>query len=645
MPKENKIEAFLSGTHNRYLPDDIPRDAAQDELNWITQNGQIELSRGRIIRGGEGGPEVVQRQHIAYKIDGTVIEFRLLTNKIQYLNGSTWTDVVIRDSLGATTTTTRGGDYTFSNVSNIYVNYILVSGPKGRYIIMNYNPALALDYTLSGGTILGYQMVDKARGFMWGVEKDPTGFYGSRIENQVANPSYVDSTYILGLGDGVQTVFTGTIPGIPTFITPATFVRVRVTPSATNLASDNLNGLIVGPTVNGTVDYETGAISVTFTTAPAAATNIQVIYRTYDFANRGVFDFTSTTPTRIAGEGFILRQDEGGDPIKNILLGLDGAYYSFKAYSVFKVDISADDLTLANNIFRKDLGLFSQNGVISTGDGIVFMDSSNPTEPRLRILERNPLGDNTLVRELMPQFKFEKFYYDKCFMIAWNKFIVIGCKSVSSLAYNDRLLLVDFLAKTVDITAFDTNCFAKNAGELYAGSPYSATTYSMFTGFAVNDLPLNNFWTSKNEKYGTEYLKKYRRQRIQGEISRNQNLEVYLASDEGSDQLIGTIRGDGSYVSYTPSGTAGYSMIGSTTVGGNPNDLSIFTYYAELKIKTNKFRKRYLKFKAIGIGFISVNFLNDFDIYVFENRMPVLNRTKTNVNLAGTITNMPNPQF
>ena len=49
---------------------------------------------GRVALGDEGVSGKVYKLHVAYNVNGTAIFYRKTNTKIQYLNGSTWTDVI-----------------------------------------------------------------------------------------------------------------------------------------------------------------------------------------------------------------------------------------------------------------------------------------------------------------------------------------------------------------------------------------------------------------------------------------------------------------------------------------------------------------------------------------------------------------------
>jgi hypothetical protein len=61
--------------------------------------------------------------------------------------------------------------------------------------------------------------------------------------------------------------------------------------------------------------------------------------------------------------------------------------------------------------------------------------------------------------------------------------------------------------------------------------------------------------------------------------------------------------------------------------------------------KMPKFRKRKLKFVATGFGYVDIIYEADWDVSLFDMRLPTRFREKQNVALAGTPDNQPTPEF
>lgn len=94
------------------------------------------------------------------------------------------------------------------------------------------------------------------------VFKDSTdGFYASEVQN-----------FPLATGDGSTAIFAGTL-------LPVRVGTVSVKVNAVEVGTDDGSGLITGSSItSGTVDYATGAVTITFTAAPAAGLAITIDY-------------------------------------------------------------------------------------------------------------------------------------------------------------------------------------------------------------------------------------------------------------------------------------------------------------------------------------------------------------------------------
>lgn len=389
---------------------------------------------------------------------------------------------------------------------------------------------------------------------------------------------------------------------------------------------DNYDGTLTSDKGgSGTINYATGAYNITFN-ASVSSGNVLCGYQWEDSNIGGLTDFTKSG-TRLAGEGFVFPQDEGGDAILNVLIGQDGAYYSLKSQSAYSLSLDADDLGADNLVYRKDIGIPFFRAATSTSKGIVFMNTANPEKPELTILQRNPLGDNIEPVVLFPHFKFSNYEYDDCAIDTWDRYVLVACKSTGAVN-NDTILLCNIAAGTVDITSYSARMFVKDDGNLYAGSPITESVYQLYNGFDDDSVAISAYWISKDEQYNglQERLKKYRRNRFKGLIGADQSIEVYISYDDADFQLAGTIDGDGSYVDYASPSTIGTNMVGEVQIGGD-DTTSAYPYFMELKPSPPKFRKRRIKLVPTGIGYFSVDFMSDWDILPFENKLPKRFRT------------------
>lgn len=632
------IQIFSKGVHNLLDNEIIPSEAASDSNNWFTQDGRIKLVNGKERVGQKGTAGSISGEIFGYKADGSKVHFRKAGTKIQYLNGSTWTDIV--------TGLTENADYTFSSYSSAAGTFVYATGVDGIYKINTVNPGDYIDMYDSTKNFKGKSFIDKGRMIMWGLQDEPTALRGSYQDAPTTTGTLV-SNEVLGTGNGTQTTFTGTLAFKAGNAKSTCFdIEINTNPAGITGKDNNL-GVITpsGSTtsgITGTINYTTGAYSVTFTTAPAVATQVRASYMHQNTNTNGVTDFTFDV-TRTAGQGFKIAQDDGGDAIQNVLIGTNG-YYSMKLTSTYLFYIDTTDLVLTNNVYRKELGLPSPNACISSGKGIIFMNSANPEKPEMTILQKNATGDNIEPFVLFPHFKFANYNYSDCTIDTYERYILVACKTKNAVA-NDTILLCDITNETVDITSYSARTFARSGGDLFAGSSVSQDVYKLYNGYDDDGYAISNYWIGKAETWGSDNLKKYRKIWLKGNISANQSYEVYINYDNNGFQLVGTVLGSGSYVDYSSPQTVGSNVVGGAQVGGD-EAIETFPYFLEIGLrKVPKFRNRQMKFVALGIGYVDIDSQVDKDIDTYEGKLPSRFRQKQYVSLNGQTTDNTSPQY
>lgn len=632
---DKTIKIFAQGVHNLLDAEQIPTEAFADAKNWFCIDGRATLINGKTSIGAKGVAGSVTGHIFGYKADGSKVHFRKIGTKIQYLNGSTWTDVI--------TGLTEDADYSFPNYASIAGTFTYACGVDGIYKIHTANPGSYTAMYDASKNFQGKAIIDKGRMLMWDLKNDKTALRGSFIDTPT--PTTVTNE-VLGTGDGTTVTFTGTL-AFKAGNAKSTCYDIAITtnPAGVTAQDDNLGAFIAsggtaGPT--GTINYTTGAYSLTFPTAPAGGTQVLATYVHENTNEGGITDFTSSG-TRLAGEGFRIPQDEGGDAILNVLIGT-GGYYSLKSQSAYLFSIDSTDTDISNNVFRKEIGLPTWRGAVSTSKGIIFMNTANPERPELTILQRNTTGDAVEPFALFQHFKFANYTYDDCTIDTYNRYILVACKS-SGATQNDTILLCDQSNGTVDITNYSGRTFAKSDGVLYMGSSLDQSIYELYTGFDDDGFPINNYLIGKKEDWGTHSLKKYRKIRLRGKIQGDQSYEVYINYDGSAFQLVGTVLGSGSYVDVSAPQTIGSNMVGEEQIGGG-NLVTVYPYQLEIRLKkVPKFRTRQIKFVALGIGYVDVDSQIDLMIDTYENKLPSRYRIKQNVSLDGESVNQDNPEF
>lgn len=635
----SEVKYYNSGVHN-ILDDSItPADSASDEKNWFTQDGRLKLVGGRAPIGTEGLTGAIYGEIFGYKVNGTQVHWRKAGANIQYYDGTTWQTVIS----GLTTT----ADYAFSNYSSLAGNFTFFFGIDGIYKVNNANPTSYISLYDSTKNFKGRAFINKGRTILWNRTQDKTGLYGSYIDPQ-------NSTVYTTVSGEATASLSGTLAFKAGGATRNCF-GVTITLTGTGeVYTDNFDGTLTGSLGGtGTINYITGAYTVT---------NAGVGTAGYQWENSnagGVTDFTHSA-TRLAGEGFQFPQDIGGDAILNVVVGQDDAYYSFKATSVYRlfIDIADTAAGTTNEVFRTQIGVPSWRAVISMQFGIAFMNTATPEKPEFTLLQKNQVGGFVEPKVFFPQFKFSNYNYDDCTIDTYERYVLIACRSANS-TYNDVILLGDIGANKIDIAYYPARTFVSTAGTLYCGSPITLSVYKLFNGYDDNNLVIENFWTSKGELYQLgepgqprlrrfipAFLKKHRKLRFKGLIDPNQSYEVYVDYDDAGPQLIGTVKGNGSYVDYSAPQSIGSNAVGGGQIGGSDVTTTAYPYFVELRIKKPpKFMKRKIKFKALGFGYVDISYSNDWGLQFYEDKIPARFRQKQNVSTDGGTVNLDNPQF
>jgi hypothetical protein len=682
-------------------PELIPSQSAQDSEGFISTDGQIELCRGRLLVGAEeSGVNHVQGEGLGYTVSGTKIHFRKISTKIQYYktSNSTWTDIVTGltdgaeytfspyQSLAGTFMYATGADGIYKictanpasyvscyDANKNYKGYSLIT--QSRMSMWNVPGSLTTHYMSYTDSAQDSTVYNTITGEATAAATSGTlAFKTATFTVTIASPALFTMTnHGFRAGDMVTFTTTGALPTgltvgtkyyvITSGLTANTFavsttvggsavntsgtqsgthsvagvsartcfnVRITITGSG-ELFTDNYEGVLTGSLGGtGTINYATGAWTLSTSSAGTA---------TYSWENsnyKGLTDF-GFSATRTALQGDVVHQDEGGDAILNIVFH-EGSYYSFKESSVYRLTIASTGLTFENIVFRKNIGLPYWRAVLVTSKGIMFMDTSNYEKPQLTILQPNITGDNLEPVTLATQFDFSNYVWDNCAMGTYGEFVVFSGKTPTS-TYNNKLFMYNVRRNTVDILPYTVKTISSDAGTFYIGDSISSNIYELLSGFDDNGELISGYWISNDEKFGGEHLKKVKRLRIKGIIAPEQILEVYESFDNDGFYLVGTIRGDGSYVDTSAIYPIGNHGIGTAVVGGERDYADGGFYLAELKLKTPKFRKRTIKLVPTGMGYVSVNMLDDFDIRTFQQRLPSKYRSKQDVSLDGTLTN------
>lgn len=460
------------------------------------------------------------------------------------------------------------------------------------------------------------------RGYMFGMNRkgsdpnsvDTTGLYLS-TPDQIASNS-TSNSFSVGTGDGVTKTFSGTI----TLQFPNTAYFVSITDTV-ELFKDDKNGLLVGSLGGtGTINYITGAYSVTFNTAPA---NLQAITGAYYLENstkNGVADFTGT-----GSDTF--RQDDGGG-ISQSVWPFQGVEYCFHQLRSWLLQISVGDTTTFDNQpYYEQIGIPSIRGAFPTGDGITFLNNAIPAQPKISILQIPPGSTNLTVIPIPMSDVLDLSSYgiDEVVMFRWGDFDIVSLKNVvngQTSSFNGITFIRNIVSGLWNQLDYYINCVADYNGTLIAGSSLSANVFKLFDGFDDSNTSVANIHKQAFTNLDIEGLKKVGYLNLSGLIQKGQSLDVFISLDNGEYVKVFTIEGDGNYVQSTLI-TVGTQGVGVGTVGGGFDNDPVYAsrYELDIPIHTDLFEYIGWSVQATSVGFISVERAEFKDIRFKRRRL------------------------
>lgn len=607
-----KNEKFDKGLITRFEDKSIPRGASSNCLNWLTEGDKIRLRGGYLLKGSDAGIGKVTGLHTTRKADGTEITYETRGKKIKYYDTTTedWIEVGT-DQLG---NDADGEDVSFADYVTNHGNQMWLNSPNSSlYKIMTANPGSITDMYDSTKNFKGLIDILLNRMFLWDRVKDGSGIYGSYID-KLNNTTVTNE--IIDTGDGGKT-YSGTLAFKAGGAKRTCFAITANDEDSVETFTDNYSGVLTGSAGGtGTINYTTGAITLSFNANVAVGKEIRATYQWEDSTNNGIADFTKSA-TRLAGEGFIFRQDVGGRAKK--VLTYNDIQYCLHEFNTWRLNIGVDDTEATNRIYREKTGIPNWRAAVSTGDGVYYIDDSDKSDPRFRLLQLETGSSEVIPINVSEQLDLSGYLFDKCASIEFDDYILFACRQSTSTE-NNRVFLYNKVYRTYDILDYYVSCFAINNGALWAGDSIQNNVYELFSGYDDDDSLIDNYWESNNDDFDIDRLKKTKKLVLQGLIQRDQSYDVYLNLDNSGFVKYGTVDGNGSYVDKSTSVTVGSYTTGKKEIGGGTT-VTAFNYKREIKIKTDKFQEIKIKFVATKIGYVSISMYQYKDFRIKSNRL------------------------
>jgi hypothetical protein len=590
----------------------IPEAAASSSLNWLTLGDKIELSGGYTIIGTENsGSGKITGLKIGEKVDGTLFPVRTRGKKIEYYStaSSDWVEIGT-DQLG---TLADGEDVAIDSYVSSAGYQMWISSPNSSlYKLMMANPSSIKDMYDSSKNYKGYLTISNARSLMWNRKNNRNYIYGSYKDLQNST-TYTDVTSE-AVGASGGTTYTGTLA---TISGKRTCFNVVFTDGTTTISDDKNGGYYnnaTGAVITGTINYATGAYSVTFPSPTVGS--VTVNYSREDSTVQGIADFTFSA-TRTASQGFYLPQNTGGD-IKNIL-GYNDSSYCIHEKNCWLLNIDVTDLVVTNREYRINVGMENWKAAVPTGDGIYYIDSSNPIKPTFNLLTLDSSNSEVIPTPISYNIDLTGYDFSGGVGFFWNNYILFTGKTTGA-TNNNRVFAYNKIWKSFDVLDYYTTCFADYSGALWAGDSASNNVQKLFSTTSANGALINNYWEGKLTRLEVEELKKTKRMTFRGEIGAAQNTKISLAYDNGAFSELGRILGTGDYVDTASSHTVGSSTIGSDEIGGGGSGVEAFNYVREFRVRSSKFDQVKVRIEATAAGYMSVSQIDFYDIQTFGQK-------------------------
>ncbi len=643
--KNIQVQTFQYGIIDSVEDTAIPRGACSASLNFITRGTKIELRRGSVVLGDTeiAGTGRVSGLATGKKPDGTDILFRTRKRKAEYFDTTTndWVEigsdllpaaVVAADSLGE--------DISIEPYVNATGPQMWLNSPNaGPWKIMTANPANATSMYVLGKNYKAYFRIKLSRAFAWkraGSPPNRNDIFASKLDEKAAADYTQIVSEAIGTGNGVLKTFTGTLA-----FKAAGTRRICFEMSATDTVetfTDNGDGTLTGSLGGtGTINYTTGAFSLTFNTAPMNTQAITATYRWADDSADGIanFEFSST---RVAGEGFILKQPQGG--AMQDMSSLNGTEYCLHERVAYAVTISADDTDLTNLVFRTKVGIPNKRASVETADGIYYIDDNDENDPQFRLLTLATTSTEVLPRSVSKQFTLDKikvgvdltgYSFDRAATIEFGDFILFACRTKNS-AINNRVFVYDKTTKATDVLDYSVSCFALYNGTLVAGDSVSDNVYTLFSGYDDAESSIYGFWEASQDNMGFEGMKRTVELILDGDVGPEQGAKILMSVDRApfvevrsqSDIAAGksAIEGDGAYVDKSQRVDIGSLTLGRGEIGGGGDGLEAYHYRRSFRIQLDKFE--YVKFRVepLRLGYLSLSELTFRDVRVKWGKIP-----------------------
>ncbi len=393
--------------------------------------------------------------------------------------------------------------------------------------------------------------------------------------------------------------------------------------------SDNQQGVLAsneGGT--GTINYATGAFSVTFITVPANGVAVIGNYYTENATSGGILDFSFNSASPSIGQGYLNLQGASGPLLASC--GFQGIEYQFHLYRTWNVslptDASAGYSSLENLQYWSHIGIPYSRAQYPTGGGVLLLDNTYPAEPKYTILEIPPGSTNLTVVPtwISEDLDLSGFNHSTAVVFQWGQYNILACQPlVNGVAtgVNTVFFIQDTESNLWNQLDYSVTSLANFLGSLLSGDSLSPNAFTLFSGTDDDENIIDNYWNSSLTDLGMQGQKKVRYFYIQGLIQRPQAIDVNYAINGGQFVNAFKILGTGSYVNSSSPVGVGSNTVGSETIGAG--EIMALPFEVEFPVMTDYFEYIQIQFQALAIGWAQINKFGFRDIRHKSLKAPV----------------------
>lgn len=576
--------------------------------NWITSrfNDSIELRRGYARLGATEvtGLGKVTGLGIGLRYDGVSVPFFSYGRKVKYYD--VVTDDTIEVGSDLLPIAADGEDVWMKAYQGLSGSFVyLGSSNSGVYKVPTANPGSAVDQSVNNYR-WGVFHVGQNRSFAGqrngtvAGNNDKTGLYLSYIDKDQLS----DFTQVTGeaVGASGSTVYTGTlaVAGAPKTVMYTSFAE-----AGGETLVDDRNGNLVGDAGStGTINYATGAYSITFNHSTVGAVTVSYYHETATAG--GILDFSGGYAN---GQAKTFRQDDGGGNLMAIF-NINTIEYCIHQLKTWQLTTSLDDTTTTNLPYR-NIGIPYPRAAFQTPEGIIMADLSRPTDPKFRKMQ---VLQGTNIQTIEPisisdDLDLSGYAFDKCVAFRWGDYEIFCAQEVVAgvaNTHNGIMFVHNVVSNAWDVLDYYASCLDEFNGTLIAGDSVSNNLYTLFSGFDDDGDIIANYWTSSDLNLGTDNLKNCRRMVVDGLIQQDQSIKVSLSYDGGVFTEVFTIEGDGTYVDSGIETVIGSQTIGSKVIGGG-GSATASPFEVDFPINSDRFISVRVKLEALGVGHAQIN--------------------------------------